>query len=142
MLPGQAALFTTEPLESSLSLVGSGRIDLEVTSSTPNATLFASLWDLGPDVERTVGGRTTTGPSSAVLPQLAVAPIQLTGLTPDRPTPVTVALPAVAHQVPVDHRLQVVISSTDQAYALPTTVGGLPGRAQRGPGAGACRRSR
>ncbi len=55
VLPGQAALFTTEPLESSLSLVGSGRIDLEVTSSTPNATLFASLWDLGPDVERTVG---------------------------------------------------------------------------------------
>ena len=32
------------------------------------------------------------------------------------------ALPAVAHQVPVDHRLQVVISSTDQAYALPTTA--------------------
>ena len=122
VLPGQAALFTTEPLESSLSLVGSGRINLEVTSSTPNATLFASLWDLGPDVQRTVDGRTTTGPSSAVLPQLAVAPIQLTGLTPDQPTPVTVALPAVAHQVPVDHRLQVVISSTDQAYALPTTA--------------------
>ena len=57
-----------------------------------------------------------------MLPQLAVAPVRLTGLTPGRPTRVTVALPAVAHQVPVDHRLQVVISSTDQAYALPATV--------------------
>ena len=63
MLPGQSALFTTEPLETSLSLVGSGRVDLEVTSSTRStATLFASLWDLGPDIERTSDGRTTTGP--------------------------------------------------------------------------------
>ena len=29
------------------------------------------------------------------------------------------ALPAVAHQVPVGHRLQLVVSSTDQAYAVP-----------------------
>ena len=29
------------------------------------------------------------------------------------------ALPAVAHQVPVEHRLQVVVATTDQAYALP-----------------------
>ena len=34
-------------------------------------------------------------------------------------TRVTVALPAVAHQVPVEHRLQVVVATTDQAYALP-----------------------
>ena len=33
-----------------------------------------------------------------------------------------VALPAVAHQVPVGHRLRVVISSTDQAYAFPTAA--------------------
>jgi ABC-2 type transport system ATP-binding protein len=48
-----------------------------------------------------------------------VAPIQLTGLTPGRPERVTVALPPVSHQVPVEHRLQVVVSTTDQAYALP-----------------------
>ena len=29
----------------------------------------------------------------------------------------TVALPAVSHKVPVGHRLQLVISTTDQAYA-------------------------
>ena len=73
MLPGQSALFTTEPLADPLTLVGSARVDLEVTSTRSTATLFASLWDLGPDIERTQNGRTTTGPSSAVLPQLAVA---------------------------------------------------------------------
>ena len=54
-----------------------------------------------------------------MLPQLAVASVRLTGLKPGEPTPVTIALPAVSHQVPLDHRLQLVISSTDQAYALP-----------------------
>ena len=119
VLPGQVALFTTEPLAEPLTLVGSARVDLEVTSSRSTATLFASLWDLGPDIERTQNGRTTMGPSSAVLPQLAVAPVRMTGLKPGEPTPVTIALPAVSHQVPLDHRLQLVISSTDQAYALP-----------------------
>ncbi len=120
VLPGQAATFTTAPLEEPADLIGSGRIDLEVTSSTSSATLFASVWDLGPDVERQQGGRTSTGPSTAVLPQLAVAPVHLRGLTAGKPVPVQVALPAVAHQVPVGHRLQVVVSSTDQAYAGPT----------------------
>ena len=102
-----------------VAVIGSGRVDLEVTSSSTSATLFVSLWDLGPDIERSENGRTTTGPSSAVLPQLAVAPVQLSGLTPGRPTRVTVALPPVSHQVPVEHRLQLVVSTTDQAYALP-----------------------
>ena len=119
VLSGQSALFTTEPLADPLTLVGSARVDVEVTSTRSTATLFASLWDLGPDIERTQNGRTTTGPSSAVLPQLAVAPVRLTGLKPGEPTPVAIALPAVSHQVPLDHRLQLVISSTDQAYALP-----------------------
>ena len=119
VLPGQSALFTTEPLAEPLTLVGSPRVHLEVTSTRSTATLFASLWDLGPDIERNLNGRTTTGPSTAILPQLAVAPVRLTGLTPGEPTSVTIALPAVSHQVPLDHRLQLVISSTDQAYALP-----------------------
>ena len=119
VLPGQSALFTTAPLAEPLTLIGSSRVDLEIISTRSTATLFASLWDLGPEIEQTQNGRTTTGPGSAVLPQLAVAPVQLTGLTPGEPTPVTIALPAVAHQVPLDHRLQLVISSTDQAYAMP-----------------------
>ena len=116
-----------------VAVVGSGRVELEVTASAESATLFVSLWDLGPDIESTAAAEHAPVPSSAVLPHRAVAPVRLSGLTPGRPTPVTVALPAVAHQVPVEHRLQVVVATTDQAYALPDAVGRLHGRAGRRP---------
>jgi ABC-2 type transport system ATP-binding protein len=119
VVPGQSARFTSEPLTAPLTLIGSSRVDIEVTGPSPTATLFASLWDLGPDIERTENGRTTVGPSTTVLPQQAVAPLRITGLDPDRPMRITVALPAISHKVPVDHRLQLVISTTDQAYANP-----------------------
>src|SRR4029453_5687413 len=101
VLPGQSALFTSEPLTTPLTLIGSSRVDLEVTGTAPTATLFASLWDLGPDVERTENGRSDVAPSSAVLPQLQVAPLKLAGLDPTQPARVTAALPAVSHKVPV-----------------------------------------
>ena len=129
VLPGQSAVFTSPVLETPQTLLGSGRIRLDVTSSTTSATLFVSLWDLGPDttpVSPTPGsgagsapGEQAGTPQTAVLPQSVVAPVHLVGLTPDRVTSVDVALPAVAHQVPVGHRLRVVVSSTDQAYANP-----------------------
>ncbi len=131
VLPGQSATFTTDALETPMSWVGSSRVSLDVTSSTTSATLFASVWDLGPDAapasaspgDPTGGaGGGAAQPSSAVLPGAAVAPIRLSGLTPGTPTRVEVALPAVAHQVPVGHRLQLVLSATDQAYAVPTTA--------------------
>ena len=159
VLRGQSATFTSEPLTAPLQLVGSGRVRLAVTSSVSTATLFVSVWDLGPDVtqgpsaasasgsgsagaggsddrggadEGGGGGRAT--PGSAVLPGLAVSPVQLSGLTPGTATDVDVALPAVSHQVPIGHRLQLVVSSTDQAYAVPTRAAayrvGLAGPAQ------------
>jgi ABC-2 type transport system ATP-binding protein len=117
VLPDQSTRFTSEPLTAPMTLVGSSRVDLEVTGTTPDATLFASLWDLGPDIERSENGRTSVGPSTATLPQLAVAPLKLANLDPNRPLRVTVALPPVSHKVPVDHRLQLVVSTTDQAYS-------------------------
>ena len=67
--------FTTEPLADPLTLIGSGRVDLEVTSSAEPATLFVSLWDLGPDIERTAGrADARPGPSSAVLPAAGRGP--------------------------------------------------------------------
>ena len=119
VLPGQAATFTTDPVRDPVAVIGSGRVDLEVTASAESATLFVSLWDLGPDIESRAPGRGGLVPSSAVLPHRTIAPVRLSGLTPGRPTRVTVALPAIAHQVPVEHRLQVVVATTDQAYALP-----------------------
>jgi ABC-2 type transport system ATP-binding protein len=140
VLPNQSATFTSQPLTEPMKMVGSGRVRLSVTSSASTATLFASVWDLGPDVVSSASpaGGSADGdrarPATAVLPQLAVAPIYLDGLTPGRAIPVDVALPAVSHQVPVGHRLQVVVSSTDQAYAVPTQPAvyriGLAGPAQ------------
>ena len=120
VLPGQSAVFTSEVLAEPVTLLGSGRVRLEVTSSTTSATLFVGLWDLGPDTTPATpapGGEAGATPQTAVLPQSTVAPVHLVGLTPGRPSTVDVALPAVSHLVPVGHRLRVVVSSTDQAYA-------------------------
>ncbi|GAA3631458.1 alpha/beta fold hydrolase [Microlunatus ginsengisoli] len=168
VLPNQSATFTGEPLTEPLSLVGSGRVRLSVTSSAASATLFVSVWDLGPDLAAGPSASSSTAgdsggpgsggpgadgsgsggagdgtrqgsaaratPGSAVLPGLAVSPVQLSGLTPGTPTQVEVALPAVSHQVPVGHRLQLVVSSTDQAYAVPSRAAtyriGLAGPAE------------
>lgn len=138
VLPGQSAVFTSEVLSEPLTLLGSGRVRLQVTSPTTTATIFVGLWDLGPDVAPVTPSstndasaspsagsdptpeaapQTTVLPQSAVLPQSVVAPVHLQALTPDEPTTVEVALPAIAHQVPIGHRLRVVVSSTDAAYA-------------------------
>ncbi len=116
VLPGQSATFTSAELRQPLTLVGSSEVALRITPTGREVTLFAAVWDLGPDVALSTGGVT---PQTAVLPQLAVAPVRLTDLTPGRATTVRVALPAVATQVPVGHRLRLVVSSTDQAYAVP-----------------------
>jgi ABC-2 type transport system ATP-binding protein len=48
-----------------------------------------------------------------------VSPVRLAGLSPGGGQDVTVSLPAVARDVAPGHRLRLVISTTDQAYALP-----------------------
>ena len=113
VLPGQAATFTSDPVTRPYDLVGSGRFRATVSSSTDEAVLFASVWDLGPDDPQT--GR----PTSTVLPGRAVAPVRVTGLVPGRATTVEVALPVVSHTVPVGHRLRLVLATTDSAYAGP-----------------------
>ncbi|MGI3785371.1 MAG: alpha/beta fold hydrolase, partial [Janthinobacterium lividum] len=113
VLPGQSATFTSVAVTRPYDLVGSGRVRVSVTSSTTEAVLFASVWDLGPDDPQ------THRPTSTVLPGRAVAPVRLTGLTPGRATSVEVALPVVSHSVPVGHRLRLVLATTDSAYAGP-----------------------
>ncbi|WP_152362357.1 alpha/beta fold hydrolase [Microlunatus speluncae] len=114
VLPGQSVAFTSEPVAEPLTLVGSPRARVRLTSSTGSATLFAALWDLGPD---SAGGG--SDPTSAVLPALAVAPIRIEGLEPGKAKDVTLNLAPIAHRFGPGHRVQLVISSTDQAYALP-----------------------
>ena len=103
-LPGQVAVFESAPLARRWEVVGASRVRLEIRG-TGSATLFAQLYDVAP------GG-------GATLPQQLVSPLRLTRLTPAG-TAVTVSLPAVVRDVAAGHRLRLVVSTTDQAYALP-----------------------
>jgi len=105
VLPGQHAAFDTAPLAKGISITGSSRVTVRITASSNDATLFASLLDVGPD-----GGTT--------LPRQLVSAIRLPHV-PAAGQVVTIALPAIVRDVPAGHRLRVVLSSTDQGYAVP-----------------------
>ncbi|HEY0641626.1 MAG TPA: ATP-binding cassette domain-containing protein, partial [Pseudonocardiaceae bacterium] len=110
-VPGQAATFATAPLDDQLLLAGSARARLRVAAvpgtGTTEAVLFAKLYDVGPDGARS-------------LPGGAVSPLRVTDLPADgSAVEVTVALPGVVRQIEPGHHLEVVVSTTDQAYATP-----------------------
>ncbi|MFI7586584.1 alpha/beta fold hydrolase [Spongisporangium articulatum] len=104
-LPGQTATFDTAPLTRALTVTGSGRVTVKITSTATDVELFASLVDVAPN-------------GSTTLPEQLVAPVRLSNV-PGAGREVTIALPGVVHDVPVGHRLRVVLSATDQAYAVP-----------------------
>ncbi len=106
VLPGQAAVFESAPLEQDVTLLGTSTVRLSVTSSTDDAVLFASLADVSPD-------------GSSALPGGLVSPVRVSTV-PGRPTQVDVALPAVVRDVAAGHRLRLVVATTDSAYAVPT----------------------
>ena len=105
-IPGQVAVFATDPLAANSQIAGAATAGLTVTSSTSDAVLFVGLQDFAPQ-----GGR--------VLINNLVNPLRLTGLTPGRPTNVEVRLPSVAINAAKGHRLVVTVSTTDFAYQLP-----------------------
>jgi ABC-2 type transport system ATP-binding protein len=108
-IPGQFAAFDSEPLDGAVEVVGAPTVELAVSSPSGTATLFAKLYDVAPD-----GGLT--------LPGGLTAPVALTGLSTDPadPTRVRVTLPGIVHRFEDGHTMRVVVSSTDQAYALPS----------------------
>ena len=108
-IPAQNAIFQTAPLTKTLKIVGSSQLELKVSSSSPqqDVVLFASL--------RIVGANAVSS-----LPSGLVAPIRIP-LISTEPTTVLVQLPAIAVATKVGDILQVVISTTDLAYRLPTT---------------------
>jgi ABC-2 type transport system ATP-binding protein len=111
-IPGQFAAFQSEPLVDAVEVVGASTIDLAVAAPGGSATLFAKLYDVGPD-------------GTATLPAGLVAPLSLTGLSadPTAPTQVSVTLPGIVHRFEAGHTMRVVVSSTDQAFALPAEAG-------------------
>jgi ABC-2 type transport system ATP-binding protein len=111
-LPGQAARFTSRPLNNQLLIAGASTVRLRVSSlpglpAPDGAVLFAKLYDVGPDGVR-------------LLPGSAVSPLRIPALPADgRPVEVTVTLPAIVRPIETDRRVELVVSTTDQAYATP-----------------------
>jgi ABC-2 type transport system ATP-binding protein len=118
-VPGQSAMFLSDPLTEPMDITGAPRIRLQV-AATPSAAaptqddavLFVKLYDVGPDGRRT-------------LPGGAVAPVRL-GPLPGGGAAVefTVTLAGVVRAVQAGHRLAVVVSTTDRGYALPPQPAG------------------
>jgi len=106
ILPGESATFDSEPLSATTTVAGTPRVRLSVTSTTTDATLFASLWIVTDD-------------GDASLPRQLVSPVRLEGLTPGEATTVEVALPTSAYRLERDQRVRLVVSTTDAAYAVP-----------------------
>ena len=113
-LPGQAARFTSRPLSSQLLIAGASTVRMRV-SAVPGAVpqgggavLFAKLYDVGPDGAR-------------ILPGSAVSPFRVPNLPADgSPVEVTVTLPGIVRPIEADRRVELVVTTTDQAYATPT----------------------
>lgn len=104
-LPGQSGFLESAPLTKPVSIVGSSKVALKISSSVNDATLFFSL------VVRTPSGQTKQ-------PNGIVAPVYLTGLK-GAGSVFTITLPAVVVDAAVGDKLAVAVSTTDQGYAMP-----------------------
>jgi ABC-2 type transport system ATP-binding protein len=109
--PGQAAQFTTAPVDGQVVVSGASTVRLQVAADPahpqPDAVLFAKLYDVGQD-------------GSRVLPANAIAPFRVSGLPADgTPVDVTVTLPGIVRPIEGGHSLRLVIGTTDQAFATP-----------------------
>jgi ABC-2 type transport system ATP-binding protein len=104
-VPGQSGFLDSAVLQEPISVTGSSRIKVRVTSTTGEATLFFSL--------------VTKSPSGAISqPNGIVAPIRLTNI-PAEGRDITVTLPAVILDAAIGDTVAIGISSTDQGYELP-----------------------
>ena len=104
-VPGQSGFLESAVLKEPISVTGSSRIKVRVTSTTGNATLFFSL--------------VTKSPSGAISqPNGIVAPIRVTNI-PAEGRDITVTLPAVILDAAIGDTVAIGISSTDQGYELP-----------------------
>ncbi|KZB86694.1 ABC transporter ATP-binding protein [Amycolatopsis regifaucium] len=115
--PGQAAQFTTRPLDAQTIVAGSSTVRLQVSADPSvnssgvapqkEAVLFAKLYDVNSEGVRT-------------LPANAVAPFRVSGLPADgSPVEVTVTLPGIVRPLEAGHTLRLVVGTTDQAFTTP-----------------------
>src|SRR5439155_8351695 len=107
-VPGQHADFYSEPLPSTVDVVGAPAVSIRAASPLGEAVLFVKLYDVDEHGQNT-------------LPDGLVAPVRLTGLPPDiaDAKPVRVVLPGIVHRFEAGHRLRITVATADQAYATP-----------------------
>jgi ABC-2 type transport system ATP-binding protein len=100
-LPGQSATFGSEPLTSPVQLTGAAQLRLRVKTSdkADTPTLFAKVYDVGPD-------------GKAVPARRIAAPLRLDGTA-------QVTLPAMDYRFAAGHRIQLVLSATDMGFTSP-----------------------
>jgi ABC-2 type transport system ATP-binding protein len=104
-MPGQSAAFTSAPLRAPLQVTGSPQVRIRV-SGARQVTLFAKVYDVNQ-----VG--------TALLPYQLVAPVRVSNAT--NGATVTIRLPAMDYAFAAGHRLRLVLTTTDFAYATPAT---------------------
>jgi ABC-2 type transport system ATP-binding protein len=100
-LPGQSAVFDTEPLSSPVQLTGAPQVRLRVKASghADTPTLFAKVYDVGPDGQAAAARR-------------IAAPLHLDGTA-------QVTLPAMDYRFDAGHRIRLVFSTTDMGFVSP-----------------------
>ena len=109
-MPGQSAVFSSAPLSSALQVTGSPTVRVRVAGSS-EVTLFAKVYDVDQA-------------GNATLPDQLVAPLRVRAVQAGAPGPpgppgrvVTVTLPAIDYNFAAGHRLRLVLTTTDFAYA-------------------------
>lgn len=107
--PGQVARFSGPVTDHRVVISGVPRTTLTVSSvpgepATDEAVLFAKLYDVSPEGNRTLLGN-------------AVSPLRVSGLSSTGGSKeVEVALPGVVHSLQAGHRLELAVATTDQMY--------------------------
>lgn len=115
---GKAVVFTSEPLEETMEILGHPVFHAELSSDQENALLAVRLCDKAPTGESTLiswGMLNLTHRNSHEYPEL---------LEPEKKYKVTVQLDVLGQQIPKGHRLEVVVSPTywPQAWPSPKPV--------------------
>ena len=105
-MPGQTAAFTSAPLKAPLQTTGAATVTVRVGGSA-DITLFAEVYDVDQA-------------GNATLPDQLAAPLRVVGAQAGRGRAgrvVRIQLPAIDYRFAAGHRLRLVLTATDFAYA-------------------------